>query len=131
MTESANFNQASQGSPEEQAGRINRSTRKKSCLTCSKLIPADAIKCRYCGTFIDEPMMSKPKPVPKNTSACLIVIIVGIASLFFLFIIAAIAIPNLLESKKAANEAAAISALRMISSSEELLVHPVNWCLRG
>jgi len=35
-------------------------------------------------------------------------------------IIAAIAIPNLLESKKAANEAAAISALRTISSAEEL-----------
>ena len=35
-------------------------------------------------------------------------------------IIAAIAIPNLLESKKAANEAAAVSALRTISSAEEL-----------
>jgi type IV pilus assembly protein PilA len=35
-------------------------------------------------------------------------------------IIAAIAIPNLLESKKAANEAGAISALRTISSSQEL-----------
>ena len=35
-------------------------------------------------------------------------------------IIAAIAIPNLLESKKAANEAAAISALRTISSAQEL-----------
>jgi len=35
-------------------------------------------------------------------------------------IIAAIAIPNLLESKKAANEAAAISALRTVSSAQEL-----------
>jgi prepilin-type N-terminal cleavage/methylation domain-containing protein len=35
-------------------------------------------------------------------------------------IIVAIAMPNLLESKKSANEASAISALRTISSSQEL-----------
>ena len=35
-------------------------------------------------------------------------------------IIAAIAIPNLLESKKAANEAGAISTLRTLSSAQEL-----------
>jgi len=44
--------------------------------------------------------------------AALIVLIVAIIS--------AISIPNLLESKSAANEAAAISALRTISSAEEL-----------
>jgi len=77
------------------------------------------VKCRYCDEFLDRPVRASYAP-PKKTSTCLIVILVGIAVFFFIAIIAAIAIPNLLESKTAANEAYAISRLRTISAAQEL-----------
>jgi prepilin-type N-terminal cleavage/methylation domain-containing protein len=57
----------------------------------------------------------KEKEMNKGFTLIELMIVVAIIA-----IIAAIAIPSLLESKKAANEAAAISAMRTISSAEEL-----------
>jgi type II secretory pathway pseudopilin PulG/ribosomal protein L40E len=103
----------------EHEGRVQRSRHKRMCPYCGERVPTDAVKCRYCGEFLDRPVRRYQAP-PKRTSTCLVVILVGIAVLVFLGVISAIAIPSLVESKLAANEASAISCLRVISSSQEL-----------
>jgi type II secretory pathway pseudopilin PulG len=49
-----------------------------------------------------------------------VLVITGTVVLVLFGIVAAIAIPNILESKTAANEAAAISSCRVVSSAQEL-----------
>jgi len=53
-------------------------------------------------------------------STCVILLIVGAAAVPFAAIIAAVAIPNLLESKKTASEVEAVISLRQISTAEEI-----------
>ena len=59
-------------------------------------------------------------PTKPGQGPALAGIILGAIGIVMLPIMAAIAIPNLLESKKAANEAMAISSLRTLSSAQEL-----------
>lgn len=109
------------GIPEDNQGRrIQRSRWTKPCPACREKVPADARKCRYCGELLDVGRRRAPVPAPKKMSTCLILVIIGAASIPIIAIIAAIAIPNLLESKQAANEASAISTCRMLSSCQEL-----------
>jgi hypothetical protein len=89
------------------------------CPYCSETIPEDSVKCPECGEFLDE----QEAPSSGGSSAVLIVIIV-VASLMALCaiaaIVAAIAIPNLIEARKAGNEAAAIGALKTIGTAQAL-----------
>lgn len=94
----------------------------KVCPYCRENIPIAAVKCRYCAEWLHG-TPGVPAPEQKKSSAWLILLIVGAAIFGFVVmvsIIAAIAIPTLLVSKMAANEASAISALRTMSSAQEL-----------
>lgn len=100
--------------------RVQRTPYKKMCPYCNENIPVDARKCRYCGELLDVSPGRPPAPPLRRTSTCLILVIVGVCVVAFIGMIAAIAIPNLLASKAAANEEMAITACREVSSAQEL-----------
>ena len=89
-----------------------------NCPYCAEPINKSDVKCRHCGEFLDEDQA----PPSSSSGAAVGVIIAGV--LFgvcaIVAIIAAIAIPNLIDARKHGNEAAAIGALKTISISQSL-----------
>lgn len=89
-----------------------------SCPFCAEEIKDNLAKCPACGEALVE-----GKGVPKKKSAVPIVAIVailGAGMCCIVSIIAAIAIPNLIEARKHGNEASAIGALKTINTSQTL-----------
>jgi hypothetical protein len=84
---------------------------------CAEPIKADASKCPSCGEALVD-----GKAAPKKSGLPLVAILavcaVGLCG--FVAVIAAIAIPNLIEARKHGNEAAAIGALKTINTAQAL-----------
>ncbi len=109
--------------PQRQPGkRVRRSQYVKRCHACREKVPADARKCRHCGELLDKRRRTAVLPPKKPLSTCVILLIVAVAVVPFIAIVAAIAIPNLLASKKTVNEVAAVSTLRTLSFAQEVFV---------
>jgi type IV pilus assembly protein PilA len=89
-----------------------------SCPFCAEEIKDNLAKCPACGEALVE-----GKGVPKKKSGVpilAIVAILGVGMCCIVSIIAAIAIPNLIEARKHGNEASAIGALKTINTSQTL-----------
>ena len=76
---------------------------------CAEAIDKAAVKCKHCGEFLQDGAAPKKSG---NTAVIVIVLAVVIGGFCLIFpIIAAIAIPNLIEARKNGNETSAIGAL--------------------
>jgi len=88
------------------------------CTKCGEKIDDNVSWCQKCG----QPLQGDtPPPLPVKASGFpiwAIILIVGVVVIFFLGIVAAIAIPSLLRSRMSANEAAAIGGLKTIAAGQ-------------
>jgi hypothetical protein len=96
-----------------------------ACPMCAEEIKADATKCPFCKESIGDKAGLRQEdlaPEPKKTNVALIVAIVCVVLALpcMIAVIAAIAIPNLIEARKHGNEASAIGALKTINTSQTL-----------
>ena len=88
-----------------------------SCPMCAETIKDNATKCPSCGeALVDGKVAAKKSGLP--LVAILAICAVGFCGLVSL--VAAIAIPNLIEARKHGNEASAIRALKTINTSQML-----------
>lgn len=95
----------------------------KVCPQCAETIKAAATLCRFCQHNFLAPAArpaaaSAPAPSKSGMSIVLIVVIVLLGGPFVIGIIAAIAIPGLLSSQRAANERNASATLKTFASAE-------------
>jgi len=86
------------------------------CPYCLEAVPPNARTCPHC----DESLVPQATGLSGVKLALLIVGVVLIGGCGVFAMIAAIAIPNLIEARKHGNEAAAIGALKTISTSQML-----------
>ena len=89
------------------------------CPYCSEEISPKAVKCKHCGEFLDD----DDGGGSSSGGGLSLVLILGIvfgAICVFMAIIAAIAIPNLIEARKNGNETSAIGALKTIGTAQSL-----------
>ena len=87
------------------------------CPFCAEPIDDAAIKCKHCGEFLEDP------DTQKGGSGKAILIVLGViflGGLCFFALVAAIAIPNLIEARKNGNETSAIGALKTIGAAQAL-----------
>jgi type II secretory pathway pseudopilin PulG len=82
---------------------------------CLPLLSIVALICGIIGLSNAGKHSAKPGQGP-----AIVGIVLGALGIVMLPIMAAVAIPSLLESKRAANEASAVSCLRMLGSAQEL-----------
>ncbi|MCW5767008.1 MAG: hypothetical protein KIT68_13660 [Phycisphaeraceae bacterium] len=90
-----------------------------TCPYCAEAIPPAAAKCPHCG----EPMGggAAPPPPARGSRAALIAIVAGVCvfgMICFIGMVAAIALPNLIEARKHGNEAVAIGSLKTVSTAQ-------------
>ena len=86
------------------------------CPYCREDVAPNARSCPHCG----ESLVPQPTGLSGAKLALLIVGVVLITGCGIFAVIAAIAVPNLIEARKQGNEAAAIGALKTISTSQML-----------
>ncbi len=97
----------------------------KKCPECAETIKADAVICRFCKYDFATGQGARNRPevvsmAPKRGGLhpAIIVVIVLACGVPFIAIIAAIAIPGLLSSQRAANERNASASLKTLASAE-------------
>lgn len=86
----------------------------KTCPQCVKQLPDDAVFCSRCGVELASGQLPQRK---RKFSAWIVVAVLGglfVLAIPVVLIVAAIAIPNLIRARIAANEASAISGVRTI-----------------
>lgn len=84
-----------------------------TCTKCGLRNAPESSECVRCGA----PIAAKASRSPAATVAVVVCTVLG-AGLLVVLVVAAIAIPALMKARAAANEAAAVSRLRMISTAE-------------
>ncbi len=97
----------------------------KACPRCGQSIQAEAVLCRFCKADLGAPApepedFAPPPPRPKKSFPVwiLVLILCCCGGLLVVPIIAAIAIPGLLASQRAANERNASASLRTLAAAE-------------
>ncbi len=90
---------------------------KIACPFCAEQISGDAIKCKHCGESLEDGQPQKSSALP---IILIVVAVCGVGAVCFIAIIAAIAIPNLIEARKHGNESAAIGALKTMGAAQAL-----------
>ncbi len=98
---------------------------KKACPYCAEPLAPNVTTCPSCKEAVPQGDDGLPPAhtVKKMSTGMLIVCIVGglcVLAVPFVAIVAAIAIPNLIEARKHGNEAAAIGALKTMNSAQTL-----------
>lgn len=96
-----------------------------SCPMCAEPIKDGAAKCPSCGEVLLDGNDGNDGKVaaPKKGNGLVIVLVLALGAVFLcglVGIVAAIAVPNLLQARKHGNEAAAIGALKSINTSQSI-----------
>jgi len=97
---------------------------RRPCPQCGEMIIAQAVVCRFCKADFRPPAPAAPAeapPPPRKSGGIpvlLILLIAAVAAVPFVAIVAAIAIPGLLSSQRAANERMASASLMTLCSAE-------------
>jgi hypothetical protein len=94
----------------------------RPCEECGRVISSEAVECPYCGCRIRQPLTQAPPPEPKEQLGRSLppFVLIGIIAAVVVVIVIAYFIETAPQRQIAANEKAVISALRTLSSAQEL-----------
>ena len=110
----------------------------KPCPFCTEQIHVDAVKCRHCGEFLADgsDTVEEPEKKKKAASACLIAVLVLAAVLFVgvavLGIVAAIALPQLMEAIDRGRQRRSMAQMRNIATANARMLEDAGqyaWAL--
>lgn len=93
---------------------------KGTCRFCAEPIDPEAARCPHCGEALREGA-APPPPAKSSLKVVLLVLVIAVFGFVCLIgMIAAVAVPNLIDARRHGNEAAAIGALKTIYTAEVL-----------